>query len=234
VFGVKSMNELHATNIREESFPQTERTTLHRIPKRASYDKKVVYDILDEAFICHIGFIAHGKPCVIPTAYGRIEDSLYIHGAPASRMLRSLEHGVNLCATVTLIDGVVLARSAFHHSMNYRSVMIFGKAVAATDDHEKEQALYAFSEHIIRGRWNEVRPPNEKELAGTLVLKLPLQEVSAKVRTGPPVDDQEDLAIPVWAGVVPLSLVAGAPVADAHLLPAIEPPHYATNYRRLD
>jgi len=219
-------------SVSKDTYARTERTTVLRLPQRAAYDKDTVYQILDEAFICHVGFVSDGKPVVIPTAYGRIEDNVYIHGAPASRMLRSLESGVDVCFTVTLLDGLVLARSAFHHSMNYRSVMIFGKAMPVTGADEKLRALYAFSEHIVKGRWQEVREPNDKELAGTLVLCLPLLEVSAKVRSGPPVDDAEDLALPVWAGEIPLSLTAGKPVNDPHVSIDIEPPPYAINYRR--
>lgn len=226
------MNETQTTNMHENTFPITDRTTLRRLPQRGSYDRTVVYPILDEAFICHVGFHWQGQTFVIPTAFGRVDDNLYIHGAPASRMLRSLATGIDVCVAVTLIDGLVLARSAFHHSLNYRSVVIFGQAVPVTIPEEKAQALYAFSEHIVSGRWQEVREPNEKELAGTLVLRLPLQEVSAKIRTGPPADDLEDMNLPVWAGEIPLTLAAGAPVSDGHVPAEIEPPVYARNYRR--
>jgi nitroimidazol reductase NimA-like FMN-containing flavoprotein (pyridoxamine 5'-phosphate oxidase superfamily) len=205
---------------------------LKRLPKRGEYDHAAVYRILEEAFICHVGFISDGKPVVIPTSYGRIGDDLYIHGSAASRMLRSLEKGIDVCVTVTLIDGLVLARSAFHHSINYRSVVIFGNAKVVDDSDEKLNALHAFSDHIVPGRWEEVRPPSESELRSTLVLKLPLVEVSAKIRSGPPIDDEEDYELPVWAGTVPLKLTAAAPIADDRLPAGIEAPKYATAYVR--
>ena len=172
-----------------EGFAPTERTTLKRLPKRGEYDRERVYAILDEAFICHVGFVVDGRPVVIPTGYGRMKDVLYIHGSAASRMLRTLSEGIEVCVTVTLIDGLVLARSAFHHSFNYRSVVVFGKARVVTDAAEKMAALRAFTEHVIPKRWDDVREPNESELKATLVLALPLVEASAKIRTGPPIDD---------------------------------------------
>jgi len=205
---------------------------LKRLPKRAEYDHAAVYKILDEAFVCHVGFVADGKPVVIPTSYARIGDDLYIHGSAASRMLRSLEAGIDVCATVTLIDGLVLARSAFHHSINYRSVVVFGVAQRVDDPEEKLEALHAFTDHIAPGRWEEIRRPTESEMRATLVLKLPLDEVSAKVRTGPPIDDEEDYGLAVWAGVVPLELRAAAPVGDDRLRPDIQAPDYARNYAR--
>jgi nitroimidazol reductase NimA-like FMN-containing flavoprotein (pyridoxamine 5'-phosphate oxidase superfamily) len=197
-----------------ENFTPTDRTSVRRLPKRGSYDRALVYQILDEGFVCHVGFVADGLPFVIPTAYGRVGDTLYLHGAKASRMLKALAAGADACVTVTLVDGLVLARSAFHHSMNYRSVVVFGRASAVEDPREKLEAMRAFSEHLIPGRWSEVRQPNERELAATLVLALPLAEVSAKVREGAPVDDEEDLTLPVWAGELPLRLVASDPVRD--------------------
>jgi len=214
------------------TFPPTERTTLKRLPKRAEYDRVAVFDILDEAFICHVGFIAAGKPVVIPTSYCRIADDLYIHGSAASRMLRSLEEGIDVCVTVTLIDGLVLARSVFNHSINYRSVVIFGQANVVDDSDEKTRVLHAFTEHVVPGRWEEVRPPNENELRATLVLKLPLAEVSAKVRTGPPIDYDEDYNLAVWAGVLPLRLIAGGPVIDDRVPAGIEAPEYVRQYSR--
>ena len=214
------------------AFTPTERTTLKRLPKRGDYDHIAVHQILDEAFICHVGFVADGKPVVIPTSYARIDDALYIHGSAASRMLRSLEEGIDVCVTVTLIDGLVLARSAFHHSINYRSVVIFGNASVLEDPNEKTRALHAFTDHIVRGRWEEVRSPTESELRATLVLKLPLVEVSAKVRTGPPIDDEEDYSLPVWAGVVPLGIAAGSPISDDRLPANTEMPEYASRYSR--
>lgn len=214
------------------SFPPTERTTLKRLPKRAEYDRAAVFEILDEAFICHVGFIVDGRPVVIPTSYVRVGDDVYIHGSAASRLLRSLEEGIDVCMTVTLVDGLVLARSAFHHSINYRSVVIFGQANVVDDSDEKTRALHAFTEHVVPGRWEDVRPPDENELRATLVLKVPLTEVSAKVRTGPPIDDDEDYKLAVWAGVVPLKLAAGAPVIDGRVLPGIEAPQYVREYSR--
>ena len=214
------------------TFTPTERTILKRLPKRGEFDHAAVYRILDEAFICHVGFVADGKPVVIPTSYGRIDDELYIHGSAASRMLRSLEEGIDVCVTVTLIDGLVLARSAFHHSINYRSVVIFGAAKLVNDPAEKLKALHAFTDHVVPGRWEEVRPPTESELRATLVFKLPLVEVSAKVRTGPPIDDEEDYSLAVWAGVVPLELRAAAPINDDRLPLDIEAPDYARDYAR--
>ena len=214
------------------TFTQTDRTTLRRLPKRGQYDRESVHGILDEGFICHVGFTVDGQPFVIPTGYARVEDKLYIHGSAASRMLRTLSGGIDVCVTVTLIDGLVLARSAFHHSMNYRSVVVFGKATVVEDAREKIAALFAFSEHVIRGRWEDVREPTEQELKATTVLCLPLLEASAKVRTGPPLDDDEDYALPVWAGVIPLRLVAGAPINDPRLPEGIEAPQYATEYDR--
>jgi nitroimidazol reductase NimA-like FMN-containing flavoprotein (pyridoxamine 5'-phosphate oxidase superfamily) len=206
-----------------EAFTPTERTRLKRRPQRAVYDRAQVYSILDEGFVCHVGFCVDGQTYVIPTAYGRAGDRIYIHGSAASRMLRSLAQGLDVCVTVTLVDGFVLGRSAFHASLNYRSVMMLGKARLVTDASEKREGMRCFMDHVMPGRWDEVRQPNEKELAATSVLVLPLEEVSAKVRTGPPIDDEEDLAWPVWAGVVPLHTKLGEPVPDQHLM-ATAPP----------
>jgi nitroimidazol reductase NimA-like FMN-containing flavoprotein (pyridoxamine 5'-phosphate oxidase superfamily) len=213
-------------------FEPTPRTTLKRLPKRGVFDRSEVYSILDEAFICHVGFVIDGQPFVIPTGFARIEDRLYIHGSSASRMLRTLSEGVDVCITVTLLDGLVLARSAFHHSVNYRSVVALGKAHLVEDPEEKSSALYALSEHIIPSRWGEVRAPNEQELKATIVLCLPLSEVSAKVRKGPPIDDEEDYSLNVWAGVLPLKLMPGAPVRDERCNPETELPSYIENYHR--
>ncbi len=213
-------------------FPPTERTTLKRLPKRAVYDRKLIYGILDEGFICHVGFAVEGRPVVVPTGYARIDDQLYIHGSQLSRMLRTLAEGVDVCVTVTLIDGLVLARSAFHHSMNYRSVVIFGRAATVDEREAKLAALLAFSEHVIPGRWDEVRPPSEPELKATTVLSVPLVEVSAKVRNGPPLDDEDDYSLNVWAGVIPLKLAAGQPLGDPRLPEGIEPPPYSLTYER--
>jgi nitroimidazol reductase NimA-like FMN-containing flavoprotein (pyridoxamine 5'-phosphate oxidase superfamily) len=213
-------------------FPQTQRTTLKRLPKRGVYDRELVYGILDEGFICHVSFAVDGQPFVIPTGYARVQDQLYIHGSQVSRMLRKLSSGIDVCVAVTLLDGLVLARSAFHHSINYRSVVMFGNATMVDDREAKLAALFAFSEHVIPGRWHDVRDPTETELKATTVLSLPLVEVSAKVRTGPPIDDEEDYALNVWAGVLPLNLVAGYPINDPRLPDDIQPPTYLLNYSR--
>ena len=214
------------------TFPQTDRTKLKRLPKRGHFDRETVNAILDEGFICHVGFTVEGDPFVIPTGYARAGDKLYIHGSQASRMLRTLSGGLDACVTVTIVDGLVLARSAFHHSMNYRSVLVFGRATLVDDPKEKYDALVALSEHIVKGRWADVREPTEEEMIQTTVLSLPIEEASAKIRTGPPLDDEEDYALPIWAGVVPLKLVAGEPVNDPRLPAEIPVPEYATHYKR--
>ena len=214
------------------TFPQTDRTKLKRLPKRGHFDRETVYAILDEGFICHVGFSVNGQPFVIPTGYARVADKLYIHGSQASRMLRSLAGGLDACVTVTIVDGLVLARSAFHHSMNYRSVLVLGRATLVDDPKEKYDALVALSEHIVRGRWADVREPNEQEMKQTTVLCLPMEEASAKIRTGPPLDDEEDYALPMWAGVLPLKLVAGEPMNDPRLPDGVPVPPYVSNYKR--
>lgn len=214
------------------TFPQTNRTNLKRLPKRGHYDYDTVYGILDEGFICHVGFVLDGQPFVIPTGYARVDDKLYIHGSQASRMLRSLAKGIDACVTVTLVDGLVLARSAFHHSVNYRSVVVFGHARLVEDPEKKNTALFAFSEQVIPGRWNDVREPTDSELKQTSVLCLPLTEASAKIRTGPPIDDDEDYELPIWAGVIPLKLTAAEPIKDPRLPDGIAVPGYAVNYKR--
>ena len=211
---------------------QTERTKVKRLPARGHYDRDTIHAILDEGFICHVGFVVDGQPYVIPTGYARVGDQLYIHGSAASRMLRNLSKGIEVCVTVTLIDGLVLARSAFHHSINYRSVVILGKAMLVEDRDEKEKALEALTEHIVPGRWADVRWPNELELKATSVLKLPIEEASAKIRTGDPKDDEEDYAMDVWAGVLPLSLQTGDPIADGQLDSEILVPRHVSEYRR--
>ncbi len=202
----------------------TERTRVRRLPARASYDRAVVNAILDEGLVCHVGFTVAAQPYVIPTTYARVSRHLYIHGSAASRMVHTLTDGAPVCVTVTLLDGLVLARSAFHHSMNYRSVVILGTAVEVSGADERLAALKAIVEHIRSGRWREVRSPNPQELRATSVLRLALDEVSAKVRSGPPLDDADDLAQECWAGIIPLHLVAGAPVPDPHLPAGIAPP----------
>jgi hypothetical protein len=215
-----------------ENFTPTSRTTVKRIPKRGQYDRETVYQILDEGLVCHVGFVVNNQPYVIPTAYGRVGETLYIHGSPVSRMLRTLQTGIEVCITVTLVDGLVLARSAFHHSMNYRSVVVFGTASVVRDAQEKLEALYAFCEHVVPRQWESVRKPSQNELEGTLVLSVPLVEVSAKVRTGPPIDDEADYELPMWAGEIPLQIVAGTPIDDPRLTPGIVPPPHVCNYAR--
>jgi nitroimidazol reductase NimA-like FMN-containing flavoprotein (pyridoxamine 5'-phosphate oxidase superfamily) len=212
--------------------PVSQRVRVRRLPKRAAYDRATIHAILDEALVCHLGFVHNGQPFVIPTLHARIGERLYVHGSSASRMLGSLGAGVPACVTVTLLDGLVLARSAFHHSVNYRSVVLLGTAVAVTDEAEKVAALRAFTEHLVPGRWDDVRPPTSQELKATSVLYLPLEEASAKVRTGPPVDDEEDYALGAWAGVVPLQLQASAPLDDPLLNAGIVAPAYARAYHR--
>ncbi len=208
------------------------RTRVVREPQRAVYDRATVYQILDEGFICHVGFIAEGQPFVIPTSYARKDDQLYVHGSAASRMLRQAGGGIPVCVTVTLLDGLVLARSIFNHSMNYRSVVVLGTAISIEGREEKLAALQALSEHILPGRWQDSRQPNEQELKATSVLQLPIQEFSAKVRQGPVVDDEEDYGFPTWAGIIPLTMTSHSPVDDSRLLEGITAPAYAKNYSR--
>ena len=215
-----------------EPYTPSVRTRVVREAHRGVYDRETVYRILDEGFICHVGFIVDQQPFVIPTGYGRAGDNLYIHGSAASRMLRRIDQGISVCVTVTLLDGLVLARSIFNQSRNYRSVVVLGTAVAVQNPTEKLEALRALSEHILPGRWNDSRKPNEKELKATLVLRLPITEFSAKVRQGPPIDDEEDYSFPTWAGVVPLHLVTGAPIPDERTDRDREVPEYAQRYSR--
>ena len=213
-------------------FTPTHRTQVKRLPKRGKYDAETVYGILDSGFVCHVGFSVDGQPYVIPTNYGRAGEMLYLHGSAASRMLRTLSEGVPVCVTVTHVDGLVLARSAFHHSVNYRSVVILGTARLVEDPTEKMEALRIFTEHVMKGRWDDVRQPTEQELKATTVLALPLEEVSAKVRTGGPLDDEADYTLPVWAGVLPLGTVAKAPEPDAQRKNDPALPEYLKNYFR--
>jgi len=206
-----------------EAYTPTARTQVKRLAKRGVYDKAQVHAILDEGFLCHVGFAVDGQPYVIPTGYARVGEILYVHGSAASRMLRALDTGVDVCLTVTLVDGFVLARAAFHHSMNYRSVVVLGRARLVTDREEKLRALESFTNHILPGRWDEVRQPTDNELKSTSVLALPLNEVSAKVRTGAPIDDEEDYALPIWAGVVPIRTSVSEPQSDARVLPGLTP-----------
>jgi nitroimidazol reductase NimA-like FMN-containing flavoprotein (pyridoxamine 5'-phosphate oxidase superfamily) len=204
------------------TYTPTQRTKVRRLSKRAVYDKAQVHAILDEGFLCHVGFTQDSQPYVIPTLYARSGDTLYMHGSGASRMLKTLAQGIEVCMTVTLVDGYVLARSAFHHSMNYRSVTVLGRARLVAEQAEKLEALRVITDHIVPGRWDEVRGPNELEMKQTMVLALPLEEVAAKVRVGPPADDEEDYALPIWAGVIPTHTQLGEPVADGRVLPGVK------------
>lgn len=210
----------------------TEKTKVKRLPKRGIYDFESIVKILDDSFVCHIGFVIDEQPFVIPTCYGRKEDKIYFHGSVGSRMLKHLKTGSGICVTVTNIDGIVLARSAFHHSINYRSVVIFGKADEITETVEKTNALKIISEHILTGRWNDIRKPNEKELRQTSVFSLKLDEASAKVREGGPVDEKDDMDLNIWAGVLPLETFAKHPVADETLKENISLPEYLKVYKR--
>src|SRR5438105_4768692 len=211
---------------------KTRRTTVKRLPKRGVYDRRAIHAILDEALICHVAFVHDGQPYAIPTGFARDGDTLFVHGSPASRMLKSLAAGVPVCVTVTLLDGMVVARSAFHSSMNYRSVVILGTATPLTDPERKLRAMRALVDHLIPNRWDDLRPITEKELKATVVLEIPLTEASAKVRTGGPLDDEEDYALAIWAGVIPFELTAAAPIPDERMTERQEPPAYVRRYRR--
>ena len=228
--GHDSQGAIHRSGM--SSFTPTERTQVKRLPKRGMYDRETVFKILDEAFVCHVGFVVDGQPYVIPTNFGRVGETLYLHGSAASRMLRTLSEGIPVCVTVTLVDGLVLARSAFHHSANYRSVVILGTARLVEDATEKMEALRLFTEHIMKGRWEQIRWPTELELKGTTVLALPIEEVSAKVRTGDPKDDEEDYELPIWAGVLPLPVVPAEPIPDTRLKAGIAVPENVAKYSR--
>lgn len=210
----------------------SDRTAVRRIPSRGVYDRDTIDQILDEALICHVGFVDGDQPFVMPTIHVRIGDQLFLHGSRTSRMLRCLATGAPACVTVTLLDGLVLARSAFHHSMNYRSIVILGHATPVEDEQEQQAMLAALVEHVIPGRWNDARQPTEKELRATQIVSIPINEASAKIRQGPPVDDDEDYDLPVWAGLIPLSLVAGTPEPDPRLSSGIAVPRYVTEYKR--
>jgi nitroimidazol reductase NimA-like FMN-containing flavoprotein (pyridoxamine 5'-phosphate oxidase superfamily) len=210
---------------------KTERTRVRRLPGRGSYDRETAYAILDEGVFCHLGFAVDGQPYVIPTSYARLGDHLFLHGSSASRALRTVAGGVAACVTVTLTDGIVLARSAFHHSFNYRSVMVLGELEAVTDPAEKAEALRAFVDHVVPGRSDAIRGPSRKELKATAVVRLPLREASAKVRTGPPVDDEEDYELPIWAGVLPLRTTTDRALADDRVLPGLAPPPAPPRWR---
>ena len=215
-----------------EIIPPTERTRVVRESNRGAYDRESIYAILDEGYVCHVGFSVDGQPYVIPTLFARIGDAIYFHGSAASRMLRTVSGGISVCITVTLTDGFVLARSVFNHSMNYRSAVALGNATLVEIPEEKLEALHAFTEKILPGRWADARQPNEKELKATSILRLPLTEVSAKIRIGPPEDDAPDYELPIWAGVIPLHLTPGAPIRDERCDPSIPTPAYAAKYKR--
>jgi uncharacterized protein len=211
--------------------PPSQRAQVRRLPERGAYDRQTIDVILDEGLVCHVGLAIEGQPFVIPMNFGRDGDRLLLHGSAASRLMRGLAAGSPACFTVTLLDGLVLARSAFHHSMNFRSVVLFGKATPVEDPPGKIAALRIISEHLLPGRWDEVRPPNARELAATTVVEVSIEEASAKIRTGPPRDDPEDLAWPVWAGVLPLALLPGAPVPDG-AGGGVEAPPHVRDWRR--
>ena len=220
------------TVLEQSASLQSPRTTVKRLGKRGEYDRHTINAIIDEALICHVGFAVDGSPIVIPTIHTRIGETLYFHGSGASRMLRSLRDGVDACVTVTILDGLVMARSAFHHSMNYRSVVVLGKGREVVEREEKLRVLDALVEHVCAGRSRDARPPNEAELRQTLVIAIPLAEASAKIRTGPAADDDEDYDLPVWAGVIPLALTPSVPIDDARLIAGVAAPEYATRYKR--
>jgi uncharacterized protein len=211
----------------------TDRTRVRRVPARGEYERETIEAILDETLVSHMGFVHDGEPVVIPTLHARLGDRLYLHGSAASRMLRTLERGVQVCATATLVDGLVLARSAFHHSVNYRSVVVFGRAELVDSEEGRLRALELFTEKLVPGRWSEVRPPTRQELKGTKVLSLPLDEASAKVRSGPPIDDEPDYALPVWAGVLPMRTAVERPEPDPRLDPRVELPAHVARWRAL-
>ena len=213
-----------------DSFTPTEKTRVRRMPERGHYDRETVYRILDAGFICNVGYVIDDQPLVTPTSYWREGDRVYWHGSSASRMLRTIAKGIKACLTVTHVDGLVIARSGFHHSINYRSVMALGVAEPITDDTHKLAALEAFVERLFPGRWAMLRPVNKQELKATTVLSMPLEEVSAKVRVGPPKDDDEDYALPIWAGVLPMSVTTGAPEPDPKLMAGVAMPEHIWNF----
>lgn len=210
-------------------YRKDQRNKVKRVPKRGAYDHKTVYEILDAGQIAHVSFVVDGQPFIIPTLYGREDNTLFIHGSTASRMLKHLKSGVDCALAVTIVDGLVLARSAFHHSMNYRSVIVYGKA-SLTEGREKVEALKVISDQVINGRWEEVREPNDRELKGTEVLKIPIDQASAKIRTGPPADDREDYELDIWAGVVPLKQLAMPAEEDPGSLRSYPVPPSVTDY----
>jgi hypothetical protein len=216
----------------ESTFPRTERSTIRRLPKRGSYDKDVVYGILDQAIVCHVGLMTEEGPVVIPMGYARRGDELLLHGSARSRLLEEMARGAPVSVAVTLVDGLVLARSTFHHSINYRSVVLYGVASGIDDPVEKAKALEAVVEHLVPGRSRDARPADDGELLATRVVRLPIEEASAKIRVGPPVDDTRDLDLDIWAGVLPMERRPGTPIPDEHLKPAIPVPEYVRDYPR--
>lgn len=219
-------------NLEKAARPTSSATRVRRHPERARYDRETIDQVLDEGLICHLGFVASGRPYVIPTIHARLDDVVYVHGSPVSRMLNTLQEGIEVCLTVTIVDGLVLARSAFSSSMNYRSAMVLGRAREVTDPEEKQRAFEAVVEHVARGRWADCRWPTPKETAATTIVRLPITEFSAKVRTGPPKDPAEDHDLPHWAGVVPFVLATGPPEDSPDLKPGPQPPPYTLRYSR--
>jgi uncharacterized protein len=213
-------------------FTRTNRNRIKRLPKRGQYDRETIYSILDEALICHVGFSANGQPYVIPINFARLEDRLVLHGAKASRLLKHVAAGHPICVEVTIVDGLVLARSVFHHSVNYRSVVVFGKGYLIEEEQEKLAALKAITEHLVPGRWQEARLPNRKELDATSVVSIGIDEASAKIRMGPPIEDEEDYGLPVWAGILPLQEMPLSPVQDELQSEDILLPNYIASYSR--
>ncbi|HEY9528943.1 MAG TPA: pyridoxamine 5'-phosphate oxidase family protein [Anaerolineales bacterium] len=213
-------------------YTKNDKNSIKRLPKRGHYDRQTIYQILDEALICHVGFTVDGQPYVLPINFARIDDTIVLHGAKASRLLKHVEAGHPICVEATIVDGLVLARSVFHHSVNYRSVVVFGSGRLVTDAQEKLGALEAVTEHLIPGRWQEARLPNQKELNATSVVSIRIDEASAKVRVGPPVDEEEDYALPVWAGVLPLQEIPLAPLRDELQSEEVPLPGYVAGYSR--
>jgi nitroimidazol reductase NimA-like FMN-containing flavoprotein (pyridoxamine 5'-phosphate oxidase superfamily) len=214
------------------NFPTTERNRVKRLPKRGYYDRDTIYMILDEAFLCHVGFVENKQPFVLPINFARVNDTIFLHGAKTSRMLKHIEAGKPVCIEATIVDGLVLARSVFHHSVNFRSVVLFGTGRTIEDEQEKISALKAITEHLLPGRWSEARLPDRKELNATQVVAIEIEEASAKIRTGPPGDDEEDYALPVWAGVLPLQETPLSPIRDERLAPDVSLPDYIAQYSR--
>lgn len=214
------------------TFPKTPRNKVKRLPERGQYDTATIYPIVDAALICHVGFALDGQPYVIPTLHARQGDTILLHGAKGNRLLRHIQSGGEVCITITVVDGIVLARSVFHHSINYRSVVLFGKGAAIEDDQARLRALELFTERLIPGRWQDARPPSAIELKQTTIVAVPIDSASAKIRTGPPKDEEDDLDLPVWAGVLPLQHVAGTPIADPQLRAGVELPEYLRSYAR--